>query len=168
MQFAKDSVYVALRDRLAAINPERVIEIGGSSRPAVLVTENQPVNLEAGVSLVRTAFELQWGRAEVVTEARGPARPLMRLDLQISYNVVGSDTTGTDRGHTLGAMDSELLRMCTPRRTPKQDYTQTTPLPLGSMVFWSDPHLGDVEDEAGVMRRTASLSVFYYPEVEVA
>jgi hypothetical protein len=167
MQFAKDSVYVALRDRLAAINPERVVEIDGVSRAAVLVPENQALNRQAEAVLVRNTFELQWGSAEIVAEARGPGRPLMKLQLQIAYNVTGADATGSDRGRTLSAMDSELLEMCTPRRTMKVDYSQATPVPLGSTVFWSDPQLGAAEEDAGIVRRTARVSVFYFPEVEV-
>jgi len=168
MQFAKDSVYVAFRDRLASVNPERVIVIDGLSRPAVVVAENQSVSLESGATVIRNAFELRWGAAEVVRQARVSGRPLMQLELQISYSVTGVSSTGNDRGRTLGAMDMELLQMCTPRRTTKQDYTQATPVPLGSMVFWSDPQLSEVKDEAGVLKRSALLAVFYFPEGEVA
>jgi hypothetical protein len=168
MQFAKDSVYVALRDRLATINPQRVIEIGGIPRPAVVVPENQAVSLQSDISLLRNAFELQWGSAELVAVAGSKGRPLMKMDLRVLYNVEGTDATGSDRGRSLGTMDSELLQMCTPRRAPKQDYTQADPMPLGSMVFWSDPQFSMPEDNAGVMRRTARLSIFYFPEVEEA
>jgi hypothetical protein len=168
MQSTKDSVYVALRDRLAAINPERVIAIEGISRPAVLVAENQAVSLQTTISLVRNAFELQWGASEMVAAGQSAGRPLMKLELRIFYNVEGADPTGGDRGHALGTMDSELFQMCMPRHTPKQDYTQAEPIPLGSTVFWSDPQFSEPSDDAGVLRRTARFSVFYFSEVEAA
>ena len=65
-------------------------------------------------------------------------------------------------------MDSELLQVIPPSGTPKQDYTQASPVPLGSMVFWSDPQLNAPEDNAGLMVRTARLAALYFPEVEVA
>ena len=39
MQNAKDSFYMALRTRLAAINPERTILLRGTVRPGILVEE---------------------------------------------------------------------------------------------------------------------------------
>ena len=39
MQNAKDSFYMALRTRLASINPERTVLLRGTVRPAILVEE---------------------------------------------------------------------------------------------------------------------------------
>jgi hypothetical protein len=39
MQNAKDSFYIALRTRLAALNPERTILLRGTKRPGILVEE---------------------------------------------------------------------------------------------------------------------------------
>ncbi len=39
MQNAKDSFYMALRTRLAAINPERTILLRGAVRPGILAEE---------------------------------------------------------------------------------------------------------------------------------
>ena len=41
MQDARDTFFVALRTRLAAINPERTIVLRGQIRPGVLVEENE-------------------------------------------------------------------------------------------------------------------------------
>jgi len=41
MQNTKDSFFIAVRDRLAILNPSRVVLIQGVSRPAILVTENE-------------------------------------------------------------------------------------------------------------------------------
>ena len=51
MQNAKDTFYVTLRDRLAAVNPARTMVLRGVTRPGVLVEENElasacgPVNV---------------------------------------------------------------------------------------------------------------------------
>ena len=41
MQNIKDSFFIAIRDRLAALNPQRTVTIQGGSRPAILVIENE-------------------------------------------------------------------------------------------------------------------------------
>ena len=41
MQSAKDTFYVTLRDRLAALNPARTVVVRGMVRPGVLVEENE-------------------------------------------------------------------------------------------------------------------------------
>ncbi len=51
MQFAKDSFYIALRDRLAVLNPARTVYLDGVTRPAVIVAENQPSTPSGGSSL---------------------------------------------------------------------------------------------------------------------
>ena len=40
MQAAKDSFYMALRERLAALNPARTMVIDGVTVPAIVVREN--------------------------------------------------------------------------------------------------------------------------------
>ncbi len=168
MQFAKDSVYIALRERLATVNPARVVTIGGLTRPAVLVAENQPVAADFSTARLPNAFELHWGAASMVPGAQSTRRPLMKLECRIRYRTSGADSAGADRGRTLGALDTELLRICAPPRTPKRDYSQPQPLFLGSMVFWGDPDFGDVETADGELRREARLFVFFFPEVDYA
>ena len=56
MQNAKDSFYIALRTRLAAINPERTILLRGAVRPGILVEE-----AEAPFSQIpNDVFVLRW------------------------------------------------------------------------------------------------------------
>ena len=56
MQNAKDSFYMALRTRLATINPERTILLRGAVRPGILVEE-----AEAPFSqLPNDVFVLRW------------------------------------------------------------------------------------------------------------
>ena len=42
MQFAKDSFFLALQERLAGLNPARVVTVSGATVPAVVVLENLP------------------------------------------------------------------------------------------------------------------------------
>jgi hypothetical protein len=168
MQSAKDSVYVAFRERLAVVNSQRTIEIAGRTRPAVTSLENSAISAPATNAIRRDTFELKWGAAEVVESTMSARRQMMKIECQISYKTSGDDPAGADRGRTLGAMDVELVGMCTPLHTAKQDYSQLPPAPLGTTVFWGHPQFGAVEDKAGVLHRTAKLSVFFFPEVSAA
>ena len=42
MQFAKDSFFLALQQRLAGLNPQRTVTLNGTTVPAVVVAENLP------------------------------------------------------------------------------------------------------------------------------
>src|SRR5664279_746773 len=42
MQPTKDSFYVALRDRLVVVDPNRTVTLDGATRPAIAVLENEP------------------------------------------------------------------------------------------------------------------------------
>jgi hypothetical protein len=48
MQNARDTFYVRLRDRLAAVNPARTMVLRGVTRPGVLVEENELASASAG------------------------------------------------------------------------------------------------------------------------
>ena len=56
MQNAKDTFYVTLRDRLAALNPARTMVVRGVTRPGVLVEENELVSAYEPVDV----FCLRW------------------------------------------------------------------------------------------------------------
>jgi hypothetical protein len=140
MQFAKDSFYVALRDRLAAINPSRTVYLDGALRPAVVVAENEQIT--AGGPLPNV-FYLAWGGARAVAAWEQARRPMLALDCTVSYWTAGTpDQQGVDRGRLKAALDSEFLRMCSPRWVRKRDYTQSPPTDLGSAIYWTRPQLG--------------------------
>ncbi len=167
MQFAKDSFYVALRDRLAALNPARTVAINGVVRPAVLVVENEAAT---ATPLLPNAFHLIWSAAQTATGSAEAKRPLITLICQISYGTSGTLDGGVDRGRMMAALDSELLAICSPGRTEKQDYTQTPPADLGSSVIWTKPQLKAIETDRKtglLMIRTAELMVFFFPEVDL-
>ena len=67
MQSAKDSFYVALRDRLAALNPQRTVFLNGVTRPAVIVVENEYITAAGPLP---EAFYLGWGTAQPVAPMR--------------------------------------------------------------------------------------------------
>ena len=89
MQFAKDSFYVALRDRLAALDPARTVVVAGRMRPAVLVDENEPANSALPLP---NAFHLAWGIPEIVKGAESARRPLMKIDCTIAYRIAGAQS----------------------------------------------------------------------------
>ena len=170
MQFTKDSFYMALRQRLAAVNPARTVTVNGVTFPAVIVAENE---LVVPVDPLPDAFYLEWGAAGVTARQDG-RRKLMEMECVISYHTFGSVESGVDRGRVLGQLDSELLSICQPPHSAKQDFSQTPSVDLGTDVLWSEPTLGDVagiiaqESTARRIRleRKATVKVFFFPEVD--
>jgi hypothetical protein len=171
MQFAKDSFFIALQQRLAALNPLRTVTINGSTAPAVVTVENLP---PSSADPQPNAFYLEWGAASVVDGHAGNSA-LMSAECAISYYTFGTVASMVDRGRVLGQLDDELLGICQPPSTEKMDYTQSPAADLGTKVFWSQPAFDEarargVEDNAerhadGRVERTARLTVFFFSEV---
>lgn len=161
MQFAKDSFFLALRDRLAALAPDRTVVVDGAARPAVLVAENQAST--AAPPLAR-AFYLHFGDSEVVENGASAPRPLRRLICEIVYRTGRRDSYA--RGRVLGSLDQELLCLCSPPRTPKMDATQIPARPLGTTVSWSALSFLASEDRCSELLRRARVSIFFYAENE--
>lgn len=171
MQAAKDSFYMALRARLAVLNPTRTIVIDGVAVPAIVVRENmEPRFGEAQPG----AFYVDFGEILIAESSR----PMLGLDCHIWYASEGSGGTGVDRGRELAEMDVELVRICNPPHTEMLDYSQTPSADLGSGVFWTAPEMGNAPENvpadqqqwsAGIARvaRYAQLRVYFFlPEVE--
>lgn len=185
MQFAKDSFFMALQQRLAGLNPARTVTINGVTLPAVLVVENLP---PAPAEPQPNTFYIEWGTAGVVSGHAGAA-PLMSLECVISYYTLGTVQSMVDRGRVLGQLDGELLGICQPTNTEKCDYTQAPSADLGTTVFWNQPVLeaattSAVEDNTlayqgrgvrramyeqayqdGRVERRAGLTIFFFDEV---
>ena len=174
MQFAKDSFYVALRDRLANVNPARKIVLNGIERPAIIVPENEAATSNEPFP---EAFYLYWGEAHIVKQQEGIEKPLLGFLCSIVYRSDGTTETGMDRGRAVGGLESDLLAICKPRWAPKCDYTQNPATELGTNIFWTPPNFGNF-DEAGettavwrssnmgaTLTRRAKLTVFFFPEV---
>ena len=103
MQDARDTFYVALRGRLATINPERTIVVRGQVRPGILVEENELPTAFQPVD----AFSLRWTAMRVDTAT---PLPLVTMECEISYATDGTAANGgLDRGRLLAAMDGETL-----------------------------------------------------------
>jgi len=185
MQFAKDSFFLTLQQRLAALNPARTVTINGTTIPAVLVAENLP---PPSAEPQPNAFYIEWGTATVIDGHAGDAA-LMSLRCVVSYYTLGTVQSMVDRGRVLGQLDGELLAICQPTNTEKFDYTQSPSVDLGTTVFWNQPTFQEattsgVEDNTsayqgralrramyeqayqdGRVERRAGLTVFFFSGV---
>src|SRR5579863_10627974 len=174
MQFTKDSFYMALLQRLMSLNPLQTITLDGTTRPAIIVAENE---LVISAQPVSDAFYIEWGAAQMVQGQVGD-RGLMEMECLISYHTFGTVQSGVDRGRALAALDMELMSICQPPWTAKQDFTQTPSVNLGTDIMWSIPALGKVTGsqaptqeglprgtEGVRLERIASLKVFFFSEV---
>ena len=162
MQNAKDTFYLTLRDRLAAVNPARTIVLRGVSRPGVLVEENelpaafQPTN----------AFCLRWAGLKVESQA---ALPLVRMECEIRYATDGNaGNGGMDRGRLLAGMDAELVAAvnAAPQHVAKSSYVvgSTSGVAMGTNVFWGDVVFGAAVMQGERLERVATVEVFAYQE----
>jgi hypothetical protein len=136
MQAAKDSFYLALRSRLAALNPARTVTVDGVVIPGILVRENMEPRFNEAQPGV---FYVDWGEVLIAESTR----PMLGIDCSIWYASEGtSGGTGVDRGRQLAEMDVELLRLCEPPHTEMIDYSQTPSADLGAGIFWTMPEIG--------------------------
>lgn len=160
---AKDTFYLMLRDRLAALNPARTIGLRGVSRPAILVEENELATVDAPSD----TFRLRWTTLKV--DALAPL-PLISMTCEIRYATQGSDgAAGMDRGRLLARMDAELstaLRTA-PHHSLKHNYAvnfNTAPVAMATNVFWSDVVFAPATTAAEHIERVATVEVFSYEE----
>ncbi len=159
MQNAKDSFYIALRDRLATFNPYRTIAVRGAMRPAIVVPENE-LDSEAADPL--EAFLIVWEEAAIDTTE---ALPLHTMPCQIRYTTQGTkESSGMDRGRVLAAMDRELLNMLQPSTATKQNFIASPAIAMQTVIFWSSAKFGAVTVKEGQISRTATVSVFAHQE----
>ena len=128
MQNAKDSFYMALRNRLAVINPDRTILLRGPVRPGIVVEE-----AEAPFSpLPSDVFVLRWVGLGIDTDL---ASTIAAEECEILYQTCGTQSFGgLDRGRALSEMDEELVAILQPYYTPKLNYTPTPPAAMLTQV----------------------------------
>jgi len=165
MQDARDTFYVALRGRLAAINPARTIVLRGQVRPGILVEENELPTAFQPVD----AFSLRWTATRVDTAA---PMPLVAMECQVSYATDGTaGNGGMDRGRLLAAMDGELLAALnqTPHSATKMNYsgvaaTGAAPVAMATNIFWSAPTFAPATADDERIARVATVQVFSYQE----
>jgi hypothetical protein len=165
MQNARDTFYVTLRDRLAALNPARTMVLRGVTRPGVLVEENELASAAVPVN----AFCLRWTGLSVDAQA---ALPLVTMVCEIQYATDGSSGNGgMDRGRLLSAMDGELVGAVSgaPQNTAKMNYSAAAgagaaPVAMGTNVFWGDAAFGATVVNGERLERLATVEVFSYQE----
>lgn len=158
MQNAKDSFYIALRTRLAVINPDRTILLRGAVRPGILVEE-----AEAPFSqLPNDVYVLRW---QGLSADMNLGATMAAEQCEILYQTVGTQIFGgLDRGRALSEMDEEVMTMLQPFYTPKLNYTATPPTPMLTQVFWDEPGFSSITSVRDQLSRTASVIVYSYQE----
>jgi len=158
MQNAKDSFYMALRNRLTAINPERTMLLRGAVRPGILVEE-----AEAPFSqLPNDVFILRWLGLGVDMDLE---IAMAAEECEIVYQTCGTQSFGgLDRGRALSEMDEELVAMLEPFFTPKLSYATAPPVAMLTKVFWDEPGLGQVVVQRDRLSRSAKVMVYSYQE----
>jgi hypothetical protein len=158
MQNAKDSFYMALRTRLAAINPERTILLRNAVRPGILVEE-----AEASFSqLPCDVFVLRWLGLGVDLDL---GSTMVAEQCEMIYQTCGTQSYGgLDRGRLLSGMDEELAAMLQPFYTPKLNYTATLPAAMLTKVFWDEPVFGSIVIQKDQLSRSANVMVYSYQE----
>jgi len=158
MQFAKDSFYAALRERLQELNPARTTVVDGVVRPAIVVAENEGSDMSAPDA----TFRLTWGQCASV----GGGSFMMKVTCTVDYMTAGADGTHGDRGRTLGTLDGELLAISQPLRALKQDLTKIPPTSCGTQIFWTDLEFAQPEDNGGRLSRRATTTVYFLTEAK--
>lgn len=162
MKNLKDTFYITLRDRLAALNPARTALIGGESRPAIAVTENEAVIVGRPELEL---FYLVWRKTEVVPEFAGMEKPLLRLECLVEYAAAGTDVAaGTDRGSVITAMDCELQQITQPGHATVNDYSTTPATDTTAPMFWGRPMFDALKSDGSRLVRSAIINVFGYAQ----
>ena len=158
MQNAKDSFYIALRDRLSVLNPLRTLTLRAVQRPGIVVEDAEAPTAE----LLSDVFVLRWTGLAVTENL--PTR-LASMECEVHYATGGTaGISGLDRGRVLAEMDRELLLMLQPWCTRKMQYTTTPATALQTQVFWTEPVFTVKETRYNQLSRTAKLTVFAFEE----
>jgi hypothetical protein len=158
MENAKDTFYITMRNRLAAMNPQRVMILRGVQRPSILMEEAEAVVPQ----IPSDAFVLRWADLSVDTQL---SSMLVQMTCEFHYSTGGTVTnTGLDRGRALAEMDAELLAMLSPNSTQKMNYAQTPAAAMETMVFWSEPVFLATTTLRERITRVAKVTVYAFQE----
>jgi hypothetical protein len=158
MQNAKDSFYLALRTRLAAINPERTMLVRGAVRPGILVEEAEAPYAQ----LPTDVFVLRWLGLGVDMDL---ASTMTAEECEILYSTCGTQAFGgLDRGRLLSAMDEEILAMLQPFYTPKINPAVQPAATMQTKVFWDEPAFTPVNVQRDRLSRLVRVIVYSYQE----
>lgn len=158
MQNAKDTFYVTLRNRLAALNPARTMTLRAVSRPGILVQDAEAPMPQP----VLDAFSINW--TSLAADLQMPAI-LAHLTCEIQYATAGTQANaGLDRGRALEEMDYEVLSILYPYSAQKMNYAAAPAAAMETMVFWSEPEFGPAVPLRDRLSRTAKVTVFAFQE----
>lgn len=158
MQNAKDTFYIALRSRLAALNAARTMTLRAVTRPGIFVADAEAPMAQP----ILDTFALSWTGFEA--DHQLPAI-LAQMTCEIQYSTAGTQTNaGLDRGRALEEMDYEVLRLLYPYAAQKMNYAVTPAAPMETMVFWSEPEFGPAVALRDRLSRTAKVTVFAFQE----
>lgn len=159
MQNAKDTFYVTLRDRLAALHPSRTVQVRGALRPALVVAENELEQTDA--ALIET-FVLTW---KVTSLDSTEPMNLCAAVCEIDYATRGTpELSGMDRGRVLDAMDGELRSILQPSSVTKQRFDVSPAVAMATQIFWSAPTFSAAVLTTDRVRRTATVTLFALQE----
>jgi hypothetical protein len=158
MQNAKDSFYMALRNRLATLNPARTILLRGSVRPGIFVEEAEaPFG-----QLPNDVFILRWLGLGVDVDL---GSQMAAEECEIFYQTVGTQSFGgLDRGRLLSEMDEEITSILEPYYTPKLNYITQPPTTFLTQVFWEEAAYTAIVTLRDKISRTARVTVYSYQE----
>jgi hypothetical protein len=158
MQNAKDTFYLTLRNRLAAVNPARTMTLRSVSRPGILVQDAEPFTAQPQLD----AFTLLWTGLQADLHLPGI---LTQMTCEVHYTTAGTQpSAGLDRGRSLARMDYELLQMLYPYAAQKANYAQNPVVAMSTMIFWSDPEFSPAATDHDCLSRTAKVTVFAFQE----
>jgi hypothetical protein len=158
MQNAKDTFYITLRDRLAALNPARTVTLRAITRPGILVEDAEAPMAQPLLDV----FTLRWTKLETDTQLPSV---LVQMICEIHYATAGTQGNGgLDRGRTLEAMDNELIQLLCPSSTVKFNFTQTPVAQKNTMIFWSQAVFAAAAAVRERMERVATVNVFAFQE----
>ncbi len=158
MENAKDTFYITLRNRLAAVNPQRVMVLRGVQRPGILVEEAEA----PAAQLPGDVFVLRWTAMSADTQF--PAA-MMEMMCEVLYATSGTiNNAGLDRGRLLADMDAELLAMLSPNSVQKMNYSVTPAAAMNTKVFWSEPAFQPATTLRDRLTRIAKVTVWAYQE----
>jgi hypothetical protein len=158
MQNAKDSFYMALRSRLAAVNPARTILLRGATRPGMLVADAEAPSAQIPCDV----FVLRWMGLAVDMDL---ASTMAGADCEISYSTSGTQAFGgLDRGRMLSTMDTEILAILQPFQTGKMNYAVQPASAMQTQVFWDEPSFNPIDVQRDRLSRSARVMVYSYQE----
>ncbi len=158
MQNAQNTFYITLRNRLAALNPNRTIYLRGVTRPGMLVESNELVTARPPSEV----FVVRW-----IGLHNDPYLPavLLQMECQIEYMTEGTTSNlGMDRGAMLTEMDAELVSILQPGCALKMSYAQAPAKQMETQIFWTEAAFQPVKIERDQLLRTVMVSVFSYEE----